>query len=394
MDIRQLRYFAAIVEKGSFSRAAEFLRVAQPALSLHVRNMEADLGTSLLIRTPRGVEPTEAGAILLRHAHTILDQLAVARDEVRGHGNDPAGEVRLGLPGTIGEILAVPLITAVHRRYPRIRLRIAEAMSGFVLDWMREGRIDLGVLYNPAAEHRIITEALLEERLVFFGPAAGGGTGSDGTGGDGAGGGTGGAAAGDRRAGDVAPGHAAGRGAALEDGASGAAPGGAAAVQGGALCGGDAAGGNGTGSEAGTLPPPGTPLRLAEVLRQPLILPGEGHGLRALIARHAAAAGIPLDTVIDVDSYGNIKALVAQGMGWSVLPANAVARELRAGALAGWPIAEPPLSRTVHLAYPADRPVTGAVAAVLNQARETLRELARSGRWAGASVLSAPADDG
>ena len=73
MDLRQLRYFVAIVEQGSFSRAAAFLHVSQPALSLHVRNMEADLGTTLLFRTPRGVEPTEAGMILLRHARIVMD---------------------------------------------------------------------------------------------------------------------------------------------------------------------------------------------------------------------------------------------------------------------------------------------------------------------------------
>ena len=172
IDLRQLRYFVAIVEQGSLSRAAAFLHVAQPALSLHVRNMEADLGTALLFRTPRGVEPTEAGMILLRHARTILDQLTVAEEEIREHQNDPEGEVRLGVPGTIGQILAVPLIKAVRLRYPKIKLRIAEAMSGFILEWMREGRVDLAVLYGQADEHGIRTERLLEERLRFFGPAA------------------------------------------------------------------------------------------------------------------------------------------------------------------------------------------------------------------------------
>lgn len=171
MDLRQLRYFVAIVEQGSFSRAAEVLRVAQPALSLHVRNMEADLGTQLLFRSPRGVEPTEAGTTLLRHARIILDQFTVAEQEIRGQQNDPAGEVRLGVPGTIGQFLAVPLITAVHQRYPKIKLRIAEAMSGFILEWMREERVNIAVLYGEAKGHGIRTERLLEEDLQFFGPA-------------------------------------------------------------------------------------------------------------------------------------------------------------------------------------------------------------------------------
>ena len=90
MDIRQLRYFVAIAEQGSFSRAAALLHIAQPALSLHVRNMEFDLGTPLLFRSPKGVVPTEAGEILLRNARIIIDQLAIAEEEIRGHDNDQA----------------------------------------------------------------------------------------------------------------------------------------------------------------------------------------------------------------------------------------------------------------------------------------------------------------
>lgn len=312
IDIRQLRYFVAIVEQGSFSRAASFLHVAQPALSLHVRNMETDLGTPLLFRTPRGVEPTEAGAILMRHARIILDQFTVAEEEIRGHQNDPAGEVRLGLPGTIGQILAVPLITAVHLRYPKIKLRIAEAMSGFILEWMREERIDLAVLYGRAEEHGIRTERLLEEDLHFFGPAS-------------------------------AP-------------------------------------------PDELLPPAGTALPFAEVARMPLILPGMGHGLRDLLGRNAEAAGQDLNTIFDVDSYGNIKSLVGEGLGYSILPENAIAPEIAGGLLRSWTITGPAISRSVHLAHSAERPMTNAVSAVLALARETLLDLARTGRWIGARI--------
>jgi LysR family nitrogen assimilation transcriptional regulator len=170
MDLRQLRYFIAIAEQGSFSRAANLLHIAQPALSLHVRNMEFDLGTPLLSRSPKGVVPTEAGEILLRNARIILDQFTIAEEEIRGHDNDPSGEVRLGLPGTISQILAVPLITAARTRYPKIKLRIAEAMSGFVLEWMRDSRIDLAVLYGNVSDKGISMVRILQEELVFFGP--------------------------------------------------------------------------------------------------------------------------------------------------------------------------------------------------------------------------------
>lgn len=314
MDIRQLRYFVAIAEQGSFSRAAERLCVAQPALSLHVRNMEASLGVQLLHRSPRGVIPTEAGAILLRNARIILDQLCVAEEEIRGHESDPAGEVRLGLPGTVSEILSVPLITTARQRYPNIKIRIAEAMSGFVLEWMRDSRIDLAIVYRDVSDHGIETVRLLEEELFFFGP------GED-------------------------PGH----------------PG---------------------------LPPPDTEIDFAQAVRLPLILPGPSHGLRELLARHALTVGIELNTVIDIDSYGNIKELVRDGFGYSILPANATAREAQAGELRRWPIVGPAIRRSVHLAYSIERPTTNAVAAIQALACEVLHDLARTGRWAGAKAVS------
>ncbi len=315
LDIRQLRYFVAIVEQGSFSRAANFLHVAQPALSLHVRNMEADMGTPLLVRVPRGVEPTEAGAILMRHARIILDQLTVAEEEIRGHDNDPSGEVRLGLPGTIGQIVAVPLITAARTRYPKIKLRIAEAMSGFILEWMRDERIDLAVLYGQADRHGISTEQLLDEDLLFFGPTGG--------------------------------------------------------------------------LRPEPMPEPGSALPFATVAQMPLILPGRGHGLRDLLTRVAESAGTAMNTVIDVDSYGNIKSLVAEGFGYSILPENAINAEIREGRLQRWIIEAPCLTRSIHLARSGRRPMTKAAGVIHDLVRETLLDLARSGRWIGARI-SAP----
>lgn len=316
MDIRQLRYFVAIAEQGSFSRAAALLHVAQPALSLHVRNMEADLKVQLLHRSPRGVIPTETGAILLRNARIILGQLAIAEEEIRGHESDPAGEVRLGLPGTVSEVLSVPLITAARQRYPKIKIRIAEAMSGFVLEWMRNSRIDLGILYRDVSDHGIETVRLLEEELIFFGPEN------------------------------------------------------------------DAA--------EFDLPPPETEIDFARAARLPLILPGPSHGLRELLARQALTVDIELNTVIDIDSYGNIKELVRGGFGYSILPANAVAREVEAGELRRWPIASPEIRRGVHLACSIERPMSNAVAAIQALACEVLRELARTGRWAGARAVEEP----
>lgn len=170
MDLRQLRYFVAIVQSGSISRAALQLNVAQPALSMHIRNMEIDLGTPLLFRTPHGVQPTEAGLILSRNARAILDQFETVRQEIKGNAAEPSGEVRVGLPSSVSQILGVPLILAARERAPKVTLCVAEAMSGYVLDWLRQGRIDLGLLYRPVDDRGLRSVALLSEMLVLFGP--------------------------------------------------------------------------------------------------------------------------------------------------------------------------------------------------------------------------------
>lgn len=169
MDLRQLRYFTAIVEQGSVSKAAAKLRVAQPALSQHLRHMEDELGVALLHRGARGVQPTEAGERLLARAGAILAEFAALRDAVRGEMAPPGGEVRIGLPGTVSEQFSVPLIEAARARYPAIRIRIAEAMSGFVLDWLRRGDVDLAVIYSTSDPKGLGIHHVLTEELCLFG---------------------------------------------------------------------------------------------------------------------------------------------------------------------------------------------------------------------------------
>lgn len=169
MDLRQLRYFTAIIEHGSISKAANHLNIAQPALSQHIRHMEADLGTQLLHRGSRGVKPTEAGEKLLHHARTIIRQFEHAREDIIRDNEEPSGTVCFAMPGTVSQALSVPLIEAVRERYPRIHLRISEAMSGFVLDWLRDGAVDLGILYRAGAIRGLTTEHILSEELFLIG---------------------------------------------------------------------------------------------------------------------------------------------------------------------------------------------------------------------------------
>ena len=168
MDVRRLRYFIAIVESGSFSAASLRLRVAQPALSQHVRAMEAAFGVSLLTRSAKGVTPTEAGLRLLEEARTIDERFAGLRDHVRDALGRPEGEVRMAMPGTIGEQLAVPLIEAARERYPGVRIRLTEAMSGHVLDMLRDGSVEIALLYGLAQPAGLVMHRALTEEIKLF----------------------------------------------------------------------------------------------------------------------------------------------------------------------------------------------------------------------------------
>lgn len=146
MDFKQVTYFIAIAEKSSFSGAAAYVRIAQPALSTQIANLEAELGVSLFDRHGRGVTLTPAGQIFLQHAYEIVRRIEAARMAVRDAGTEPTGGITIGLPMSTSTILAIPIIERVRARYPKIELCVVDGMSGDILKWLREGRLDLAVL--------------------------------------------------------------------------------------------------------------------------------------------------------------------------------------------------------------------------------------------------------
>jgi len=141
MELRQLRYFVAIADHGSLSRAALVLHVAQPALTQQVRQLEEELGAQLLHRSAQGVLCTDAGKVFYEHAQAILKQVADARSAVTQSTTRPAGSVTLGFPHSISGALALPLLTATRARYPEITLQLTEELSGSLAEQLISGAI-------------------------------------------------------------------------------------------------------------------------------------------------------------------------------------------------------------------------------------------------------------
>lgn len=168
MELRQLRYFVAIVDHGSLSRAALILHVAQPALTQQLRQLEEELGVQLLHRSAQGVLSTDAGKVFYEHAQAILKQVADARSAVAQSAERPSGAVTLGLPHSISGALALPLLTATRAQYPEITLQLTEELTGNLGDQLKSGRINLAVLFDDGQLGQFATTPLVEEELRFI----------------------------------------------------------------------------------------------------------------------------------------------------------------------------------------------------------------------------------
>ena len=167
IEIRQLRYFVRIVDMGSFSRAAGDLHIAQSALSQHVAALEAEMNAVLLNRTTRGVQATDAGKSLYQHAQLILQQAADAKAAVEACSIGPAGRVALGLPLSLVPSLGYTIFGAVRQQYPGIQLQVLEELSGTILEWLKNGRLTLGIAFDDGNLEGLHTVPLLEERLFL-----------------------------------------------------------------------------------------------------------------------------------------------------------------------------------------------------------------------------------
>ena len=168
MELRQLEYFVAVVEAGSFTRAAERLHMSQPPLSVAIHKLERELGVKLLERTPRGVTPTAAGTYLLATGgHLILQRNRMA-DTVGLIGEGLAGELMIGSePLVIEDFLAGCLQEFVDQA-PNVHLQLIEQPPGAILDALSQGRVDLACLptAHPATFARQLPEELTSEVIT------------------------------------------------------------------------------------------------------------------------------------------------------------------------------------------------------------------------------------
>ncbi|MBI3516523.1 MAG: LysR family transcriptional regulator [Proteobacteria bacterium] len=307
METRTLRYFQAVAEFGSYSRAAEFLRISQPAISRQVRRLEAELGSALFARHGHGVSLTDAGRVLLQRSQVFLRQLEQVAAEIRGGNAGPSGMITFAVPPAAGHFLIPALTARFAAAYPNVYLKVIGGFSGYIHEWLMRGQVDLACLHDPMPQRGFAITPLVKEPVYLVG-------------------------------------------------------------------------------KPGSFPFARDPLGTADLARVPLILPSRPNASRRLLDSWIAARGIALNVIMEVDDPGLIRALLRDGLGFSLLTQGGFVSEVRLGVLEARPF-RPAAAWRLALVTPTGVARPDIIAPFADMVRATARALTRSGAWPGQCLV-------
>lgn len=330
LDLRSLRYFVAVVEAESITRATKSLYIAQPALTAQIKHLESDLGVQLLDRSHAGVKPTAAGLQLYAEATKLLAAADTLRLRIGKPSEEPEGQVTLAFPTVLGRTVLGEVLLAVSKRYPKIRLFVIDGVSLKILNAVQDGSADFGLLVDPPANSGLRTHRLAIESIYLVGEDRDGSV---------------------RRL--------------LR------APNKRKASKGG---------------------PDGDPtIRFADAAVQPLILQSRPYSIRRQAEEAAKAQGVHLNVAHEHDSANVLFALRRVGGGFTFAPA-CVARKrpgnpnaIRAR------VVEPEFLRVYTVGWLAGRQLSDAARAVINVLRAEIAAAVIRGRWS-ARLVDRPDD--
>lgn len=170
MNLRGLKYFAEVAQSRSFTRAAEKLRIAQPAVSRQIQNLEAELGVTLLVRTHSGIKLTGAGDFFLKRVLPLLLELDQAKALLTQQAHAEVDDIVVGLTAGEGLAVAPTLIENWRRKFPAAKLKIVEGLAPLIYAGLRGGSIHIGVAPEPLAFEAVWTKPLFEEPIVLIAP--------------------------------------------------------------------------------------------------------------------------------------------------------------------------------------------------------------------------------
>jgi LysR family transcriptional regulator, hydrogen peroxide-inducible genes activator len=172
ISLKQLRYLEALARHGHFGRAADACAVTQPALSMQIQELEAELGVELVERRRSGARLTEAGQEVARRGASILTEIRDLNDYAKHRRGGLTGGLHLGVIPSVAPYLLPPLLPAIRERYPALELHIRETQTRQLTQELLQGTLDLMLVALPIEDTEIETAALFEDRFVLALPEA------------------------------------------------------------------------------------------------------------------------------------------------------------------------------------------------------------------------------
>ncbi len=171
MELRHLRYFRMVATELHFGRAAEKLHIAQPPLSQQIKQLEIELGFELFTRTKRSVALTPAGEVFLVEVDNILKNLDRAIDIGRKTSRGELGQISIGFVGSATYNILPLMLQRFRDGYPHVQIELHELTTDRQLIWLREGKIDIGLIRPPIVDLDVSVEIIFEESLIVALPA-------------------------------------------------------------------------------------------------------------------------------------------------------------------------------------------------------------------------------
>jgi len=165
VELHQLQCFIAVLEEGGFKRATARLGITQPALSYQIKRLEEELGVQVFHRGPGGITPTEAGRILLDHAHEVIAAVREAHQAVRQMSGGVTGEIRIGTIKCVGTYFLPHVLRAVRAKHPMVRPRLLYRDSDELIESLLAAKLDVAMVVDPPRDARFNYHNVFEEQI-------------------------------------------------------------------------------------------------------------------------------------------------------------------------------------------------------------------------------------
>ncbi len=167
MQYDALKTFITLVEVNNFTKASEILHISQPSVSLHIKNLEQELQTTLFIRSPKSVQITPTGEILYNRAKQIIAIAEQAKEEILAYHHEIQGTLIIGASFTIGEYILPPIIASLQKQFPQLELQIIIGNTKEIIQYTKLLQVDIGLIEGQAHDHELIIKPFMQDELFI-----------------------------------------------------------------------------------------------------------------------------------------------------------------------------------------------------------------------------------